>query len=273
MNDDQRFNFGDNWSQFLPQIDEQRIQSAQNSLREMLGEQNLKNASFLDAGCGSGLFSLAAHNLGASVLSIDFDPGCVQCTHELKIKFSPASTNWDIQQASVLDATFLQKAGPFDIVYSWGVLHHTGKMQEALTLLSQSVKPGGLLFISLYNDQGFISRFWWGVKKTYHVLPVLLQPWLVASVAFLFEIKSGLRRLIQGKNPLPFKDWAEKKRRRGMSAWTDWVDWCGGFPFEVAKPEDIISRMNGRGFKLELLKPDKGWGCNEYVFRRGFSVN
>jgi SAM-dependent methyltransferase len=269
MDNDRRFNFGSNWSRFLLLLDEQRIISAQNSLREMLGVENLDNMSFLDAGCGSGLFSLAAHKLGASVLSIDFDPACVRCAQELKMKFSPGSTNWTIQQASVLDAAFLQKSGSFDIVYSWGVLHHTGHMKEALTLLSQNVKPGGLFFISLYNNQGFVSRIWWGVKKTYNSLPIFLRPLLVASVAFLFELKSGLRRLVNGQNPLPFKDWAEKKRSRGMSAWTDWVDWVGGFPFESAKPNETISMMRAGGFKLEKLKTVRsGWGCNEFVFRR-----
>jgi len=79
-----KFEFGKNWENFLKIIDEKRIKEAENSLKKLLNLENLKGKSFLDAGCGSGLFSLAAKNLGAEVYSFDFDENAVNCTGKLK---------------------------------------------------------------------------------------------------------------------------------------------------------------------------------------------
>src|SRR3989442_11992645 len=120
-----RFEFGKNWSQFLTTIDEERIRVAEQSLKEMLEIDHLQGKSFLDIGSGSGLFSLAARRLGASVHSSDFDPKSVACTRELKRRFFSEDKNWRIEQGSVLDKNYLLSLGTFDVVYSWGVLHHT----------------------------------------------------------------------------------------------------------------------------------------------------
>ena len=54
---------------------------------------------------------------------------------------------------------------------------------------------------------------------------------------------------------------------RGMSYWHDLIDWIGGYPFEVAKPEQVFEFMRLRGFQLERLKTcGGGLGCNEFVF-------
>ncbi|HLG94672.1 MAG TPA: 50S ribosomal protein L11 methyltransferase, partial [Bryobacteraceae bacterium] len=80
-----RFGFGKNWRRFLDYLTDTRIEEAKKSLCAMIGTQDLNGSSFLDIGCGSGLFSLAAMQLGASrVYSFDFDPQSVACTHELK---------------------------------------------------------------------------------------------------------------------------------------------------------------------------------------------
>src|SRR5262245_47233957 len=73
-----RFEFGKNWTRFLAVLDDERIDEACKSLRRMLGVDTLARRSFLDIGCGSGLFSLAAMRLGAArVVSFDFDPHSV----------------------------------------------------------------------------------------------------------------------------------------------------------------------------------------------------
>ena len=158
--------------------------------------------------------------------------------------------------------------GQFDIVYSWGVLHHTGDMDRAVELARQRVAPDGRFFIAIYNDQGGASRRWLAIKKTYNRLPTWLRPLWVITVASWYELKFALARLVRGKNPLPFADWRAKKQDRGMSAWHDWVDWIGGLPFEVATPERMIVPLRQHGFVLDNLKTvGNGWGCNEFVFR------
>jgi 2-polyprenyl-6-hydroxyphenyl methylase/3-demethylubiquinone-9 3-methyltransferase len=263
----ERFAFGRNWQSFLSTIDASRIDQAIASLVDRLGVDSLEGTRFLDMGCGSGLFSLAAHRLGAEVVSIDFDPQSVACTQEMKNRFGENTAGWQIRQGSVLDTELMQSLDQFDVVYSWGVLHHTGMMDQAIQVASERVADGGKFFIAIYNDQGGASRRWLKIKKIYHRLPKPLRVAWVVFVAGAYETKFAFVRLMQLRNPLPFADWRAKKRDRGMSAWHDWVDWIGGLPFEVATPEAIIEPLRAKGFVLDQLKTvGSGWGCNEYVF-------
>lgn len=267
--DETRFEFGENWASFLSSIDEPRIAASIASLSAMLDMERLDDQTFLDVGCGSGLASLAACKMGANVHSFDFDPTSVACTRELRSRYAEATTLWTVEQGSALDEPYLQSLGRFDIVYSWGVLHHTGDMNRAIDLVADRVRSNGLLFIAIYRDQGGASRRWKTIKRFYHRLPAVLRPAWVAAVASIYETKFAAARLARGRNPLPFMDWKQKSADRGMSAWHDWVDWVGGWPFEVAAPEEIINPLTARGFSLQRVKTiGSGWGCNEYVFRR-----
>ncbi len=140
----ERFAFGENWARFLTLLDEDRIHMAEDSLKRMLGVENLHDKSFLDIGSGSGLFSLAARRLGARVHSFDYDPQSVACTHELKQRYFPNDAHWQIEEGSALDQNYLSALGQFDVVYSWGVLHHTGAMWEALGNVTSLVRGGGV---------------------------------------------------------------------------------------------------------------------------------
>lgn len=264
-----RFEFGKNWTAFLKTVDEARVASATDSLGQMLGNHRLDGKTFLDIGCGSGLSSLAALRMGASVHSFDYDAQSVACSRELKRRFAGDDARWEIEQGSALDADYLATLGLFDVVYSWGVLHHTGQMNRAIELASQRVADSGRLFIAIYHNQGSASRRWAMIKRTYHRLPPFLQPAWVVAIAAIYEAKFAVARLASGKNPLPFNDWRQKASDRGMSAWYDWVDWIGGWPFEVASPDQIINPMHDRGFCLQKIKTvGNGWGCNEFVFCR-----
>ncbi len=264
---EKRFQFGENWNNFVVSINDQRIDASIASLRSMLRVSRLDDRTFLDIGCGSGLASLSAWKLGAVVHSFDYDKLSVACTQGLRSRFGDGENRWTIEQGSALDEAYLQCLGQFDVVYSWGVLHHTGNMNRAIELAAARVSPNGLLYIAIYQDQGSASRRWSIIKRTYHRLPQLLQPVWVAVVAMTYELKFAIARLIRGRNPLPFQDWKQKANDRGMSAWHDWVDWVGGWPFEVASPDDIINPLIAKGFQLQRIKTvGNGWGCNEYVF-------
>jgi 2-polyprenyl-3-methyl-5-hydroxy-6-metoxy-1,4-benzoquinol methylase len=261
-----RFRFGENWSRFLSTLSESRITAAEASLKTMLGRSSLKGLRFVDVGSGSGLFSLAARRLGASVLSFDFDPQSVQCAQELRSRFFPDDSQWAIQEGSALDADFIDGLGNFDVVYSWGVLHHTGEMWKGLDLVQRLVSPGGQLFIAIYNDQGYISRRWARIKKVYCSGP--LGRALVKAVCIpYFVLPPLLLDLIKLRDPTRL--YREYQRERGMSKKYDWYDWLGGHPFEVAKPEEIFDFYNSRGLHMERMTTcGGGLGCNQFVFRR-----
>src|SRR5438045_550600 len=180
----QRFEFGRNWSRFLLYLDDERITVAEQSLKETFAVADLECTSFLDIGSGSGLFSLAARRLGARVHSFDYDPDSVACTRELKHRYFHNDQAWTIEEGSALDEGYVNSLGAFDVVYSWGVLHHTGDMWRALETAALPVAPGGKLFVALYNDQGSRSVRWRKIKKAYNNLPGLLKiPFAVAVSA------------------------------------------------------------------------------------------
>ena len=264
-----RFAFGRNWQAFAKTVDPERIDHAVASLRTMLHCDSLVGKRFLDLGCGSGLFSLAAHRLGATVVSVDYDSNSVACTQHVRNQFAEPHSSWEVLRGSVLDETFMASLGQADVVYCWGVVHHTGEMSRAIRLVAAAVANEGWLFLAVYNDQGGARRRWLVGKRIHHGLPKWMRSMWVFAVAGCYETKFALARLLRGRNPFPFTDWRQKKRDRGMSVWHDWVDWVGGLPFEVAAPEQVIVPLRKQGFVLEELKTVKGgWGCNEFVFSR-----
>lgn len=264
---EERFPFGANWARFLQGLSEERIIEAERSLIEALGSSSLAGRRFLDVGSGSGLFSLAARRLGADVHSFDYDRQSVECTTELRRRYYNHDPDWQVEQGSVLDQDYLETLGTFDVVYAWGVLHHTGAMWPAMANVTALVASGGRLFIAIYNDQGRKSRIWSKIKLLYNRLPSPLQPIFAAAFLCRFWGPTVARDLVHGR---PGTSWNAYVRSRGMSPWTDVIDWVGGYPFEVARPDAIFHFFAERGFALEWLRTCQGGlGNNQFVFRRG----
>jgi SAM-dependent methyltransferase len=262
----QRFEFGANWAWFLDALNDKRIAEAERSLGEMLGTTSLTGKTFLDIGSGSGLFSLAARRMGARVFSFDYDPKSVGCTQELQRRYFAGDPQWTVERGSALDESYIRSLGAFDLVYSWGVLHHTGSMWQALANAALPAKPGGKLFIAIYNDQGTASRRWTKVKKLYNELPKPLRFLAVWPSFWVLNWRSMVKDLLRGK---PFQSIREYGKERGMSFSRDLIDWVGGYPFEVATPEQIFDFYRARGFSLERLHTCAGnLGCNEFVFEK-----
>jgi len=263
-----RFRFGRNWAHFLRRLNDARIIEAENNLNQFLGEGSLANKTFLDIGSGSGLSSLAARRLGATVLSFDFDTQSVACTEELRRRYRPCDGSWTIEQGSVLDQEYLACLGQFDIVYSWGVLHHTGAMWQAMENVKPLVRPGGRLFIAIYNDCGEVSRSWLRRKRRYNALPRPLRPLYAMCVWMPQEFRSFFGYVRSGELRTYIAELMSPTGNRGMSWMHDVIDWVGGYPYECASVEAITDFYRRDGFDPIKIRANSSYGCHQIVFGR-----
>jgi 2-polyprenyl-6-hydroxyphenyl methylase/3-demethylubiquinone-9 3-methyltransferase len=258
VQDDVRFPFGKNWRSYARRVDAQRVHAAERSLTETFG--SITGQSFLDIGSGSGLFSLAARRLGADVVSFDYDPESVRCAEEMRDRYRPEDVEWQITQGSVLDREFMESLGQFEVVYSYGVLHHTGQMWTALALACERTAPGGRLYVALYNDQGRFSQYWRAIKRAYNQTP-MLQGVLTAAVLAKQVPQAVAADVARGQTPFV----GYRSQDRGMSIWHDWIDWIGGYSFEVAQPGDVFAFLRDRGLHIVAMRTTPGSGNNEYL--------
>jgi 2-polyprenyl-6-hydroxyphenyl methylase/3-demethylubiquinone-9 3-methyltransferase len=259
------FKFGENWKNFSSEINEERIEEAKKSLVKFFGKSGIEGKTFLDIGCGSGLFSLAALLLGAKkVVAVDIDTDSVETTRHVLQTFVPKK-DFTVNVVSVFDLD-PKKNGTFDIVYSWGVLHHTGDMVGAIEKASQMVAPKGLFALALYRKTP-LCGFWKKEKCVYTNAPKFIQ-FLVRCVWYsLFA--AGC--LVFRRNIVTYI--RNYKSSRGMSFSHDVHDWLGGFPYESISPAEMyaLAHQNNLKLKSEFLIPSVrfgllGTGCDEYVF-------
>ena len=259
--------FGKNWKRFLAEnYSEERLNEAKKSLISLFGESELVGKTFLDIGCGSGLFSLAAWQLGAQkIISVDIDKDSVDCCRHLASELAKDRTgDWTIIQGSILDEKFIAELPTCNIVYSWGVLHHTGKMWQAIENAGRFVTPGGLFMIGIYNWRGGRqgTAVWQRLKKWYCAAPrwqSLIWEWSYITWKILYMV-------LVLRNPIFYIRYYQ--RNRGMSWFRDVSDWLGGYPYEAATPGDVLKFVRDKfGFSLTKQNINCDLGINEFVFR------
>jgi len=252
------FDFGSNWEGFSKQhVDSRRLEIACESLQSLLEKKSLAGKSFLDVGCGSGLFSIAAYQLGTKkVVGIDVNPRCVEISQTNRDLLAPGAPI-EFHVASVLEPDQLKRLGTFDLVYAWGSLHHTGAMWNAVGNVSRCVGPGGVLILAIYNKH-LTSSMWNAIKWIYNQVPKLLQRFMILIFAGIIYLA---KFLVTRTNPL--------KKDRGMDFWFDVIDWVGGYPYEYATPVEIEQFVCDHGFSLRrYVGAQVPTGCNEFVFRK-----
>ncbi len=263
---DRRFGFGDNWLDFARALSAGQIAEAEKSVRDLLQRDTLAGLSFVDIGSGSGLFSLAARRLGARVHSFDFDADSVLCTARLRERHRPDDPDWTIEQGSILDRDYVRKLGTFDVVYSWGVLHHTGAMHDALQAAAAMVVPGGLFAFALYHRTLMCGPWRWE-KRWY----AGASPDAQRRARAIYTALLRLRFRLTGSD---FESYvANYRSMRGMNFTHNVHDWMGGYPYESISAPEVDTLMRRLGFARvhAMATPTTiglfGSGCDEYLYR------
>jgi SAM-dependent methyltransferase len=266
---DDAFGFGRNWQRYVDEhLTPERIKIARESVEGLVG-LDLTGKYFMDVGSGSGLFSLAAYELGAGrIVSIDVDPDSVASTRNLRERAGSPET-WTVTPGSILDSQLMDELEPADVVYSWGVLHHTGDMWTAIRNAAGLVAAGGLFAIAIYNRADgarvFNSERWLAIKRFYNRAPRPVQ----AAMAAGYRGSFAARKLLKGESPVAFE--RDYQRERGMAFKTDIVDWLGGYPYEYASSDEIVRFCeDDLGFKVRKVNrvSDNDTANNEFVFER-----
>lgn len=264
MQDTQQFDFGENWVGFATHaLTPERVSESRAAFAKLLDGVPLTGRAFLDIGFGQGLILVMAQEKGATVTGCDINEKCVHAFRATCKQLDVAQTEPRLVIGSILNDDFVEQqlrapsGGGFDVVHSWGVLHHTGDMAKAIANAASLVKPGGHFVIAIYNRH-WSSKPWHLIKWFYNQLPRFLQPlccWFFAPVIWLAKL------LVTGKNPL--------QQERGMDFYYNVVDWVGGYPYEYGSIAELERMVAAHGFRMTKAIPAVvPTGCNEFVFQR-----
>ena len=258
------FSFGKNWASYSDKIDNVRIESAREGLHKLISPAELKDKSFIDIGCGSGLHMLCALQSGVDyAVGIDFDQDSVSTTKQV-LQNNYAASNYKVIAGNILEDK-MQELGKFDVVYSWGVLHHTGDMLKAISNSAALVCDSGKFILALYKKTPRCDR-WINIKRFFarsnRFVKFVLTLFYVAAtfIAPILLLRNPFKNIVQ--------------RGRGMNVWNDAVDWLGGYPYESINISELEVFMKKEGFNLLKsfdTKPGSGRfssGCAEYVFQK-----
>jgi 2-polyprenyl-6-hydroxyphenyl methylase/3-demethylubiquinone-9 3-methyltransferase len=261
--DRKRFAFGQNWEQFSARkLTAMARRQASQHIHDLVSRWGGRD-SFLDIGCGSGLFLQAATEEGFQrVLGFDYDATCVE-TSQRNLKTTGFDTaRATVVQGDVLDQAFLRSIGDFSFVYAWGSLHHTGQMWQAIQNAAKRVADEGILVIAIYN-RSITSPIWKQVKRSYVRSHPRVRRWMVRLT---FVVAALAKWIHTRKNPFV--------KQRGMNFYHDIVDWVGGYPYEYASADQVVDFVERLGFDcLQLKRGATPIACNEFVFRKSADRN
>ena len=261
-----QFDFGKNWLEFSRKaVTDENVRQAREDFAYLLKGIEIKNKWFLDIGFGQGLSLLIASGMGARAVGCDINPKCLEALQANALHLPavrPESV--EVVVGSILESQVVEQLRAktpgslgYHVVHSWGVLHHTGDMWTALRTATSLVCSGGYLVVALYNRH-ITSPAWGLIKWVYNRAPLPVRK---AMILFFHPVIFLAKWAVTGRDP--------RIQERGMDFHFNLIDWIGGYPYESARPEEVIRRAASMGLRCVRVRPTTvPTGCNEFVFEK-----
>lgn len=259
-----QFDFGQNWKEYSENVlDNTRLNQARIAFDELTHDISFEGKTFVDIGFGQGMSLIIATEKAEKTVGCDINPKCDQVLKANQKVFSKSTKEIPTVVGSILEPKVVEAIlaknndEKYDIVHSWGVLHHTGDMMAAVKHATSLVKPNGYFILAIYNRH-WSSLPWLFIKWAYCKSPKFIQK---LFIGIFYPIIWLAKFLVTGKNP--------NIKERGMDFYYDVVDWVGGYPYEYASIDEMNIIMKNFGFKcLKSVSPPTPTGCNEFVYQK-----
>lgn len=104
----------------------------------------------LDAGCGGGRWSYGLAKMGGIISAVDINDSALERTKEALSEFGDKHRFYKTPLESLDDKIAEDK---FDLVWSWGVVHHCKSYTKAFEQVCNRVKEGGMIYLYLYGRE------------------------------------------------------------------------------------------------------------------------
>jgi ubiquinone/menaquinone biosynthesis C-methylase UbiE len=224
------------WTEYVPELE-----ASEKHWRLFYSPEEVRGKSVLDAGCGTGIFSIVfARNGAGRVTGIDISPGSLETARTLKAKFGLDNAEFRLQD--MLRLPFADNS--FDIVWAWGTVHHTTDPFRAISELIRVLRPGGSLFLAVYKRTKvtFIHEI---IRKTLIRTP--RRTWTSLSKLMAFFL-----------SPVVFFFKKREKSRKGEKLEELILDWYFVPIRHYYTPEEIQDFLKKKGLEIEKFLPASG---------------
>ena len=202
----------------------------------------LEGKTVLDGGCGSGMVSVAFATLGADVTGVDVTRQCVENGRKNAQRFG---VECRFIQA---DLVTLSLDDQFDIIYTWGVLHHTPDAEASFHSLATHLKEDGDIIIAVYLRTP-LSGFWNSIRVFYQRSPSMLKTVTRKTTAALLAGVDMAKRLVGGR---------QRYMMRGTSNEEIVNDWFGVPHRTFHSYDEVYKWFEDAGLAYELVDPHTG---------------
>jgi 2-polyprenyl-6-hydroxyphenyl methylase/3-demethylubiquinone-9 3-methyltransferase len=208
-----------------------------------LWPEGVKGKNVLDGGSGSGMVSVGFALLGANVTGVDITPQCVENGKRNAERFG-VQCRFFCKDLTDLDLGNER----FDIVYSWGVIHHSEDARKSFSNLAKHLKPGGEMVLAVYLKT-YLSGFWNFSRVFYQKAPKWFQSIFRESGSCFLNGVDFIKKLIFGKSRYMLRGTNNKELIN---------DWFGVPHRTFHSYDEVFQWFRENGLNYKLVNPATG---------------